>query len=278
MKKILYSLSGIFLGALLVAISITTFIIPYKLVSGGISGVSLIIFYTTGIPISILLYILNIPIVALGAKHVGKSFAVYSVAGITIMSSFIFFFRTYPFPFLTTITDDTFLAAIFAGALTGIGGGIVFNSGGTLGGTDILGVIIKNKYGISIGSFLFYSNIVIMGLSLIFFKPEIIMYTLASMYVASKFTDKVQEGVNTKTTVMIISDQYESIAEGIIKLMHRGVTYLDAEGCFLHKKKKVIMCVITRFELSKLKDVALQIDKNAFISISETKEVFGKGF
>lgn len=275
MKRVIYNLLGIFIGAFLVAVSITMFIIPHKFISGGISGISLLFFYTTGLPISVLLYVFNIPIVALGAKHVGKTFAMYSVAGITIMSSFIFLFRTYHFP---ALTNNTLLAAIFAGALIGLGGGIVFKSGGTLGGTDILGVIVKNKYGISIGNFLFYSNVVIMGLSLIFFSPEIIMYTLVSMYIASKLTDKIQEGINTKTTVMIISDQYEAIAGNIIKLMHRGVTYLDAEGCFLHKKKKVIMCVITRFELSKLKDLTLHIDKNAFISISETKEVLGRGF
>lgn len=275
MKKVIYNLLGISFGALLVAISISMFMVPHNFLSGGISGISLIIFYKTGIPISILLYIFNIPIVALGAKHVGKTFAMYSVAGITVMSSFIFFLRTYQFP---TFTNNTLLAAIFAGTLIGIGGGIVFKSGGTLGGTDIIGVMVKKKYNIDIGSFLFYSNVATMILSLFFFKPEIIMYTLVSMYFASKFTDKIQEGVNTKTTVLIISDQFESIAENILKFMHRGVTYLNAEGGFLHKEKKVIMCVITRFELSKLKDITLQIDKNAFISISETKEVLGKGF
>ena len=117
-----------------------------------------------------------------------------------------------------------------------------------------------------------------MILSFFFFKPETIMFTLVSMYLASKFTDKVQDGVNTKTTVLIISDKYDEIAQSIIGLLHRGVTYLNAEGGFLHKEKKVIMCVTTRFELSKLKDLTLEIDKNAFISISETKEVLGKGF
>ena len=274
MKRLFYNLIGIATGSLLVSISISIFIIPYGFLSGGIAGLSLIIFYLSqnAIPVSLLLYLLNIPIVALGAKHVGKTFAMYSVAGITMMSSFIFFLRSFHFP---SITGNPLLAAIFAGAITGIGGGLVFKSGGTLGGTDIIGVIIKKKYNIGIGDFLFYSNIAIMVLSFFFFKPEIIMFTLVSMYFASKFTDKVQDGVNTKTTVMIISDKYEEIAQRIISLLHRGVTYLNAEGGFLHKEKKVIMCVITRFELSKLKDLTLEIDKNAFISISETKEVLG---
>lgn len=266
---------GIFIGALLVSISISMFIVPHKFISGGISGISLIIHYLTGIPVSVLLFTFNIPIVAIGAKHIGKQFTIYSIAGITMMSSFIFLFRTYKFPVLT---DDPLLAAIFAGALTGLGGGIVFKSGGTLGGTDILGVIVKNVFGISIGSFLFYTNVLIMILSALFFPPEIIMYTLVSMFVASKTTDKVQEGINTKTTVMIISDKYEEIAQNIITKMKRGVTYLLGEGGFLHKEKKVIMCVITRFELSKLKKIALEIDKHAFISISDTYEVVGKGF
>lgn len=275
MKKILFNMLGITIGALLVSISISIFIVPHRFISGGISGISLILFYTTGIPVSLLLYILNIPIIALGAKHLNKRFAIYSVAGITMMSSFIFFLRTYQFP---TLTDNPLLAAIFAGVIIGMGGGLVFRCGGTLGGTDILAVMAKKKYNISVGNFLLGSNIVIMILSLFLFSPEIVMYTLVNMYVASRVTDIVQEGINTKTTVMIISDQYNEIAKGIIDGLKRGVTYLNAEGGFLHKEKKVIMCVITRFELNKLKDIVLLIDKNAFISISETKEVLGRGF
>ncbi len=275
MKKIVFNLSGIFIGALLAAISISMFFVPHRFISGGISGISLIIFYLSDIPVSLLLYILNIPIVALGAKHAGRMFAIYSIAGITMMSSFIFFLRTYDFP---TLTNNTLLAAIFAGVMIGLGGGIVFRCGGTLGGTDILGIMVKKKFDISVGRFLFYSNIVIMALSLLFFRPEIVMYTLVAMYVASKVTDNIQEGLNTKTTVLIISDKYEEVANSIIELLHRGVTYLNAEGGFLHKEKKVIMCITTRFELSRLKEITLKIDKNAFISVSETREVLGRGF
>jgi uncharacterized membrane-anchored protein YitT (DUF2179 family) len=275
MKKLFLNLFGITIGSILVSISLSMFIIPNNFISGGISGLSLIIFYQTGIPISILLYLFNIPIVALGAKYVGKTFALYSVAGITLMSSFVFLFRAYHFPSFTT---DPLLASIFAGVITGLGGGIVFQSGGTLGGTDILATIAKKKLNISIGSFLLGTNIVVMILSLFFKSPQIIMYTLISMYVSSKVTDSIQEGINTKTTVMIISDFYEEIANCIITKMHRGVTYLQAEGCFLQKETKVILCILTRFELSKLKEITLTVDKNAFISISEAKEVFGKGF
>lgn len=277
MKKTLYSVFEIFLGALLVAISISMFIVPHGFISGGVSGIALIIFYKTGIPVSLLLYIFNIPVVALGAKHVGKKFAMYSVAGITMMSSFIFFFRAHPLNF-PSLTNNTLLAAVFAGVMTGLGGGLVFKSGGTLGGTDILAVMAKKRYDVSIGSFLFYSNVVIMVLSLMLFPPEIIMYTLVSMFTASRVTDKVQEGINTKTTVIIISDFYECIAENIMKKMRRGITYLNGEGAFLHKEKKIIMCVITRFELSKLKNITIALDKNAFISVSETQEVLGRGF
>lgn len=277
MIKVFYNMLAIFLGSLIVAMSITLFIIPYKFVSGGIAGMSLIIYYLTDIRISLLIYLLNIPIVALGAKYVGKTFAMYSVAGITMMSSFIFLLNIYKINF-PPLTSSPLLAAIFAGVTTGLGGGIVFKSGGTLGGTDILGVIAKKRYGISIGNFLFYSNVVIMAVSLIFFSPEIVMYTLISMYVASSVTDKIQEGINVKTTVIIISNYYDQIAQNIINSLNRGVTFLNAEGGFLHNEKKVILCVITRFQLSKLKDITLQTDPAAFISISETKEVLGKGF
>jgi len=280
MKKISKNIFGISLGAALVAISISLFIVPHKLISGGISGLSLIVYYLTNIPVSLLIFIFNIPIVILGAKQLGKSFTLYSIFGITMMSAMIFVFRNIPqiASIMQTPTQNSLLASIYAGVTTGIGGGIVFRSGGTLGGTDILGMIIKKKFNLSIGSFLFYSNVIIMILSSIFFKPEIVMYTLISMYIASTVTDTVQEGVNTKTTVLIISDKYEEIAEQILKIIHRGVTYLHAEGGFLHNEKKVIMCVTTKFELARLKDLTLKTDPFAFISISETKEVFGKGF
>ncbi|MGE5329672.1 MAG: YitT family protein [Deltaproteobacteria bacterium] len=280
MKKIFKNLLGISLGSALVATSISVFIVPHRLISGGISGLSLIVFYLTSIPISLLIFIFNIPIVILGAKQLGKTFTLYSIFGITMMSTMIFVFRNIP-PIasaMQTPTQNSLLAAIYAGVITGIGGGIVFRSGGTLGGTDILGMIIKKRFNLSIGNFLLYSNVVIMIISLIFFKPEIVMFTLISMYVASTVTDMVQEGVNTKTTVLIISDKYEIIAEQILKTLHRGVTYLHAEGGFLHNEKKVIMCVTTKFELARLKDLTLKADPFAFISISETKEVFGKGF
>lgn len=280
MKNIIKNILGITIGSALVAISISLFIVPHKLISGGISGLSLIIFYLTSIPISVLIFIFNIPIVILGAKQLGKSFTLYSIFGITMMSVMIYVFRNIPqiASIMQTPTKDALLAAIFAGVITGVGGGIVFRSGGTLGGTDILGMIIKKKFNLSIGSFLFYSNIVVMLLSLIFFKPEIVMLTLISMFVASTVTDKVQEGINTKITVLVISDKYEEIAEQILKIIHRGVTYLHAEGGFCHNEKKVIMCVTTKFELTRLKESALKIDPFAFISISETKEVLGKGF
>lgn len=280
MNKTLKNIFGIFIGAFMVAVSISLFIVPHKLISGGISGLSLIIFYLSNIPVSLLIFIFNIPIVILGEKQLGKKFTVYSIIGISVMSGFIYILRNIPqiVSLLQPPTQNTLLASIFAGVITGIGGGIVFRSGGTLGGTDILGMIIKKKYNLSIGSFLLYSNVIVMILSLIFFSPEIVMYTLISMYVASAVTDKVQEGINTKTTVFVVSDKYEQIAEQILKIVHRGVTYLSAEGGFLHNEKKVIMCVATKFELSKLKEITLKIDPYAFISISETKEVLGKGF
>jgi uncharacterized membrane-anchored protein YitT (DUF2179 family) len=277
MKKVIMKLLGIFLGSFLVAISISLFIIPHGFISGGISGVSLIIFYTTGIPVSVLIYLFNIPIVAMGGKYVGKSFALYSAAGITILAALLQYFKSFPnlFP---SLTNDPVLASIFAGILTGVGGGIVFKNGGTLGGTDILAFIVKKKYEISIGDFLLYTNIIIMTLSLFLFNPEIIMYTLISMYIASKVTDAVQDGINTKTSVMIISEHYDAIAQAILMGLKRGVTFLHAEGGFWHQEKKVILCFITKFELSKLKEISLKIDKSAFISVSETKEVLGKGF
>jgi len=284
MKQIIKSIFGISLGAILVAISISIFILPHKLISGGISGLSLIIFYLTNslfsIPVSMLIFVFNIPIVVLGAKQLGKNFILYSVFGITMMSTMIYVFENIPqiASFMHTPTQNRLLAAIYAGVATGIGGGIVFRSGGTLGGTDILGMIIKKKFNLSIGNFLLYSNVIIMILSLIFFEPETVMYTLISMYVASTVTDSVQEGINTKTTVLVISDQYEKVAEQILKTLHRGVTYLHGEGGFLHNEKKIIMCVATKFELSRLKDLTLKADPHAFISISETKEVLGKGF
>lgn len=278
MKKFVKDMLCIFIGSLFVAASISLFIVPHGFISGGISGICLIIHYKfTFLSISMLLFLFNIPIVALGAKQLGKKFTAYSVIGITIMTVAIPLLSLYQENF-PSVTDNVLLAAIYAGIVTGVGGGIVFRSGGTLGGTDILAVIVKKKYNISIGNFLLYCNIAVMVLSLILFKPEIIMYTLISMYVSSVVTDKIQEGVNTKTTVFIVSDKYQEVADKILSVLHRGVTYLNAEGAFLHSEKKVIMCVTKKFELSKLKNLILEIDSNAFVSISETSEVLGRGF
>lgn len=275
MNRVLKSIAGILFGALLFSFSVRMFIMPNRFISGGITGFSLMLHYAANVPVSVFIYGFNIPVVVLGARQVGKAFAFYSIFGITILAVALHVLKFIDLPVVTT---DPMLAAVFAGALNGIGGGIVFKSGGTLGGTDIIGIIARKKYDISIGSFLLYSNILVMGISLFYLSPEKIMYTLISIFIASRVTDVVQEGFNIKTTVMIISNKYEEIAETIMSSMNRGVTYLNAEGGYSHKQKKVVICIITRFELSRLKMTVNSIDSDAFISISETREVMGKGF
>jgi len=265
----------IVLGALLGGIAFNTFLIPHKLLSGGVSGVALILNYVFGLNPGVLIFIFNIPIFLAGYKFMDKEFMLLSLVGMTVFSVSIDMFS-----FLNKIVyiDDTLLSCLYGGVLNGIGMGIVFRNRASQGGIDIIAVIVKKYYSMNLGKTSLIINIIIIGIASLFFGLEPAMYTLVSMYVASTVLDKVQQGFGSSKSVMIITDSEQQVADAILKTLDRGVTYLEGEGAYTGNKKRVIYCIVALKQLAKLKQIVNEIDSSAFMAVSDTAEVLGHGF
>ncbi|HHY77098.1 MAG TPA: YitT family protein [Clostridiales bacterium] len=265
----------ILLGGLICGISFNAFIMPHKLLSGGISGIALITNYLVGINPGMLIFLLNIPIFILGYKFVDKEFIILSLIG---MSSFSVFIDVFSFLRELYLVDDIMLSCIYGGILNGIGMGIVFRNRASQGGIDIIAVIVKKYFSINLGSTSLIINLIIIAIASFIYGLKPALYTLICIYVASQVVDRVQQGFDIRKQVIIISDKEEEVVKEILKRLHRGVTYLEGEGAFTGNRKRVIYCIVALNQLAKLKQIVREIDPNAFMAVSDTAEVLGRGF
>ncbi len=264
----------IIIGSVLMAVTYNALVIPNGLLSGGITGIALMGDYLLGIPLYIGIFVLNIPIFILGLKELDWKFLLYSLLGALAT----IFALPLTEPYVPIPQLDMFLAAVFSGVLIGIGGGIILKAGVSSGGTDILAIITKKKWNIPIGASSFYFNLIVILASLFLFDLKIALYTIISMWVCGKVTDKVLQGLSSYKSLVIISNQNDKIAVKIMENLGRGVTFLEGQGGYTRETKMVINCVVNQFEIPKVKDILLELDPQAFMFISETTEVTGKGF
>ncbi|MGI6066356.1 MAG: YitT family protein [Bacillota bacterium] len=269
-KQVFVDIFQITVGSLLFAVSIIVFIMPNNLLAGGVSGLAIITNYFTGLSIALLILLYNIPIIIWARKELRFRFIVYTIMAVFIQSFFLSLFQD-----LTPYRNDILLASIFGGILTGIGSGMIIRHYGSSGGTDVIAIVLKKRLGISIGTVSFIANLIVISLAGLIFGLEPAMYTLVSLFVAGQTIDFVQEGFNKKQTAMIVSDMSQEIKDAIISQLHRGVTLIHGTGGFANVKKDVIFCVVNQFELARLKELVIDLDKNAFMTISETSEVLG---
>ncbi|ACV62103.1 protein of unknown function DUF161 [Desulfofarcimen acetoxidans DSM 771] len=273
-RRILTNLFLIFTGAFVVALSLNMLIIPHHLLTGGITGIAIILKYLIKTPVAWMILFLNIPIFVWGYREINKTFFIYSLIGTFALSIMISITRNlFPVPQI-----DLILVAIFGGALNGAGFGLIFRGNGSTGGTDIIAIVLRKKKNLGLGEVTFYFNLIVILVSLIFFPVNVGLYTIISMYVASNIMDTVIIGVNTKKSVIIISDRPTQIGNCIINELHRGVTYFVAQGAYSKMNKTVVNSVINRFELAHLKDIVTRVDPGAFVYISDASEVLGQGF
>jgi uncharacterized membrane-anchored protein YitT (DUF2179 family) len=266
-------LAGIFLGAGIVGASINSLILPNQIADGGVTGIAIVLHYLLGWPVSITIFLLNIPLFLLGLKVVGRKFLVYSIIAVAGLS-----FTLGMTVNITALTDDKLLASIFGGVLTGIGMGLIFRSQGSLGGTDILAVFFSRTTPFSVGQILLGIDAGIFLIIAFLFHPEAAMYAMIYMFIATKVIDLVQEGINYSKAVMIITSRPQQIAQEIMSKLQRGVTYITGIGAFSGEPKQIIYCVIGRAELSRIKAIVRECDPSSFMAISEVPEVVGEGF
>lgn len=263
----------IIIGSIIFAAGLEFFLIPNKILDGGVIGISMIFQHYLNIPLGTFIVLFNIPFLYLGYKQIGKGFTISSIFGIIILSIMTLIFH--PFPPLVT---DPFLACIFGGIILGIGVGLVIRNGGTLDGSEMFSIFVTKNLPISVGEMVLVINIVIFIISGFIFSWESALYSMISYFIAAKVMDIVIEGLNESKSIMIITKEYESISHDIQTKLGRGVTLLHAEGGYSGEDTKVIYCVITRIEESLLKNIVVSNDKNAFLSIGNIAEVSGGNF
>lgn len=263
----------VILGSFLFSISITGFLIPHQLLSGGVTGISILSNYIANIPVNLAIVIINIPIFIIGYKLVNKRFMIISLIGATSQVLFITWTSNVPM-----FVDDPLLSAIFGGVLGGLGAGIIFANRGSTGGIDIIAVIMRKYFSVDIGNTMLAINSVIIIILSLFFGVKLGMYTLISIYINALVIDKVQQGLDKKKALLVITEKPEESRLAIINQVKRGVTLLDGHGGYTKESKEVIFCLVNPFQLAKIREILLDIDSKAFITVLEASEVVGAGF
>jgi uncharacterized membrane-anchored protein YitT (DUF2179 family) len=266
-------ISGVALGAWIVALSLNYFIVPNRIVDGGVTGIAIIIHYVTNLPTGWMVLILNVPIFLMGLKKMGGRFLLLSVVGVVTVSIAMEITTG-----VKSVTENYLLAAIFGGLLSGIGMGLIFRSQGSMGGTDIIALIINRRLNFSVGQLLLAIDAIIFLAAAVLFSPESAMYAIIYMFVATRVVDFVQEGLSHSKAAIIISSTPDEIARDIMSILERGVTFLHGSGAYSGEDKKVIYCVVSRTELARVKEIVRNNDPDAFIALSEAPEVLGEGF
>ncbi len=269
--EILYTI----LGSLIMAFATAQFLLPNHLSTGGFSGIGTIVYYLWNIPVGTTNFVINIPLLILAYLKIGKYFILKAIGGTISLSLFLNILETLP-----SLTEDRLLACIYGGILMGFGTALIFKANASTGGTDLITTLLK-KFNVQIRT----SNIVIIFdtiivlLSVLFFRTiEVGLYSAIAIYLMGKMIDISFEGINFSKMIIIISDKYDQISDSINKVLARGTTGLYGKGMYTNKERTILLCVVNRNEVSKIRKIVDEVDKNAFIVISNAREVFGKGF
>ena len=242
------------------AIGIELFLVPSQLSTGGFSGIATVGYYMTGISVGTIMLLLNIPLFIIAFFKVGRTFFVKAVIGTSLLS--------------------IFLAFIYGSVIVGIGTAIVLNANGSTGGTELLANVIKSyKPYLKTGTLIVILDTIVITANTIYFKDiEIALYSTLVIYVMGKVLDIFFEGIDFAKMVLIISPEWEKIAEGLSKNIKRGVTSLYGHGMYRNEDKNILLCVMSRAEVREARKVIKEIDPKAFLVITNAREVYGEGF
>ena len=268
-----WNLGLLTLGACIVGFAISAIAVPHGLITGGVSGLGMLLYYTVGGPSPGVWYlILNVPIFILGWLTVSRRFFLYSLFGMAAVTAAIEAV-TYVAPI-----RDPMLAALAGGTLFGAGVGIALRSLGSSGGMDIVAVYLNNRWNLRIGQISFAFNLILLGFAMTFLDVDRTLFSLAMLFVSALVADYFLSLFNQRKMVLIISDKHEAIAEAVLKVIHRGATYLDGTGAYTGEPKKVLLTVVNNIQLKRLEETVYTIDPGAFTIIGNTFNVLGRRF
>lgn len=291
---------GIILGSLLLAISYSWFLVPYKIAPGGVGGLSQILFHIFGIPVGVSMLLLNLPLFIISFIFMGKRFGMRSLYGMILVSIFTdlvslpnlnkmgLIKNLSQFTFLSEHGEtiyallepgDIYLTAIAGSVLLGAGLGIIFRFKGSTGGTDIPVALIKSKTGLSIGTgYWITETLIILTVGLVFKDMKLVIWGYVNLFITSKITDITSEGLPYVKGVYIISEKTTLIKEAIYKHINRGVTFIKAEGGYTGNPINMLFCAMNRRQVAVIRDLIKDIDPKAFVLLTDVQDVMGYGF
>lgn len=270
LKEHLFPVIMLIIGAACAAFSLECFLIPNTILDGGVTGISMMINYTSGITLSILIIVINIPFFIIGFKALGKRFLFRGVFSTATFALFLEVFKG-----VDSVTSSELLAVVFGGVLLGVGVGLVLRYGGCLDGTEIAAMLLSRKVSVSTGGIIFMINIVIYITAGLLFGWDRALLSLLTYFITFKIIDLVEEGMEQARAAMIITENAAELADSIYKRLGRTCTFINAEGLVSGSGKTVLYCVITRVEINELKRIIKESDVSAFVTISEVSEILG---
>lgn len=282
-RQIIFSYVVITVGLAVYTFAWSAFLLPSRIVGGGVSGASAIIYYALGIhiPIGVLNLVFNAILLALGFKVLGSRFGantIYGIVGSSLL--FIFWQQVLHVDALFDVSQfGGFMCAVIGGALCGAGIGMTFSMGGNSGGTDIIALIVSKFYNVSPGKVIMYIDIVIVGASFfVSHRLENVVYGYIVMVVMTYVLDMVIDGNKQSYQVMVFSLHNEEIGEAVAREVGRGATLLDAEGCYSHQQQKVLLMLVHKTDKPHVMQIVRRIDQGAFVSVSKAQGVYGRNF
>ncbi len=244
------------------------FLRPNQLLSGGVTGTALLIHEQVGFPVGLMVALFNVPIFALGVRVVGRRFAAYSALGV------VFSWLLIDHAPLPALTNDPLLAGIFGGVFSGLATALALRSGGSLGGFDILGVVVNRRFSYGVGEVLMVLNGALIAAKGFLGTPELALYTLAGIYVSGRTLDGLLT-VRPRKAFLIVSRAADRIRQRVLSQMRRGLTVLPAEGGYSAADTNVVLCVVTRPEMRELQEIVREEDRDAFVVVLEASAVVG---
>lgn len=264
------------LGAAIYAFGFVYFNLPNHIAAGGLAGLTMVFHALFGINPTYTGYLINLPLIALGAYLFGRRSMVYSLWGIFSMYGFVWLFQR--IPLLIDLHQDALVVSLFAGIIAGLGGGLVFRNSGTIGGSDIIARVVENKLGIQLNQVLLAIDILVMTVSLTYIDLNQMMYALIASFMYSQVVKLVENGGYALRGIFIISEQHETIANHIMTELGRGVTYFKAGGAYTKADKQVLYVTLNPTETRELKTYLAIADPSAFVAISSVDEVVSPEF
>ncbi|MDD3043914.1 MAG: YitT family protein [Candidatus Delongbacteria bacterium] len=268
----------VFLGSLVMASGYVFFIVPYKIIPGGVYGIAIILHHTFGLPTGTSGLVMNIPLLIWGVKELGPRFGWRTIMGMTATSLLIDLITVF-WGNGALIENDLLLSSLYGGVLIGAGLALIFMAKGTTGGSDIVAQILYKRSKMPMGQLLILIDTAVVILGVIMFKDiKLALYAIITIYVTGQVIDTMTTGMNHRKGAFIVSEKYNEIADYILKKLRRGATFFHSAGIYKNDEKEVIFTALTRRELVALQENIKKIDPNAFMTVIDIRDVRGEGF